>query len=1466
MQEKIVGSKQEAPVHIQQHLDIMSYFLGWTEISYAGPHASTPFINRAPYINLRTLKEEVVNEIQQDLIIRKYDFRFPIDLLVAVGDIPTALLEQIKVDGSQPNAILPVFELLGRTQEEANLMSEIWFQHSITQHHRQLTSEECSMKASQLYKLFSAERPMARILAGRHRDEAMQQIGKIAHSNQEKLNKLLQTNRVDIDVEEIAHLAEEQKWLVKRCKFRARLFDGEGAMVTNHSQLIPVPARMPMELQTHLAKNEKRLSQQGPTLGEEIYMFQIQTHQALLLLRDHYPLATHPYLMNEWHKQYVNHQQARSMLIGNSSSKEHGTVNKSTSACLALIDNNPMCVEMLISAGLTMVPFENLTATTLQALASDDGGWLLATLWLDILTLHKICAFQSSSEVFAQALTFLQKFNANNLGNGNTDAVDIWTGLKGSNSPVVTSIGIPVEKILKQYSHKWEGQFIVEPGKDHTHGAIEWDQSQNIQKKRKIFWETGLWCETQGPDLCHKAGTMMRLYALLPTHSSGMVASNCFYPAADLPVRKKISQVERQSKYALKGAGSVLAISILGSQKLWQGYATANKHFPGFSIRGKGLRKLIHSCSTKRSGPFKFEVLGSLISKTNCEDETTLQTAFKTAVADLAVYGGSKDITGLPELLERNPVLIQLLGDQFFNRFELLRYLHGGPAAATATSYHTKPLQVTQAAVGMGLLIKCLEDQVLLPLMTDHWEARYILHAAAQVEMYAPNLIDDEQESTWWSSHIPWKLQPDAHPGLVKTAELDKTLPEDVTMPQTQGASHDQITLTVIPELERVPSPFPVSYNTMKLMLHEADELPEGLQLPTQDSGVLNSSTTYECNSFVPDCSGDPLHTDFIPWDKLLTQLPESVTCPNQPSKMLVHHIQGIVLPRMKDPNHITPILHHINQATCCIHLLLERIFAAQSLFRSQIQEQISVALPQPDFSDYLVTVTGPTLVQLKKNHLVQLCRAFMQTCGLTVEEAQTEALYLAHSIGFWELPRAADDAISLYTHELIQIQKHSHDACSLSAIFLDGFSAGYDEQGYSHSAKLAQVLQDLQHHIKPGKQLHYDNNQHWNKHPVVDFLLPLDHTHLDLPSILHCNGWTVRESNCNTTCWVAASPFSSGKFVNWEYPIVPDLPNQLESVYDVLAAYESAANNAWDTLITKTVAEITSILQYPGMARSSTLHQPSQPSVMSQYIPSMLLSHTEVPDSQDSPMALLGSYSPITHDNLDKPDAALKSLRLGQWSSPYVQKIKDPASNQKGKQREMDNIHPDGPIAQPFPLSQQKESETESNSDDLEVDDIAYWYKSGGLLQGRPAALHAGPVGTSTPVASQPQPVVERVSTTRAMVPGLSSPQPQVNVQTWEDAVAAESPSSEDRETEDEGFALETGIMATGWQYGDYDSDDPDYIAQPHATGHTKLITTPPAPATLLQRKRAQTKTSPLQHRHKRANMGAVESVDIDS
>ncbi|KAG9119517.1 hypothetical protein FRC07_005421 [Ceratobasidium sp. 392] len=264
------GEPALAP-EIQQELDIMSYCRGWVRLVYCGPDSTHGFVKQEPYLNPRETVAADVQELARCIGYKKLDYRFPIDLLVDMADVPEDVQAQMQVDGSQPETEVCRLQLEGQTPEEHNLLMETWLWKGANR--ELLSQDEHNTKMIRLHECQQdPNRPQAHIIAGRQRNEAMQSLAAATYQKSRRFAALLDRadNTSEEEVIQTAELSAQLKTELAFLSFRARVFD----------------ASMPRPLQVELAKNQDAEFRRGASAGEDIYMFRLQTLEVLDLLHD----------------------------------------------------------------------------------------------------------------------------------------------------------------------------------------------------------------------------------------------------------------------------------------------------------------------------------------------------------------------------------------------------------------------------------------------------------------------------------------------------------------------------------------------------------------------------------------------------------------------------------------------------------------------------------------------------------------------------------------------------------------------------------------------------------------------------------------------------------------------------------------------------------------------------------------------------------------------------------------------------------------------------------------------------------------------------------------------------------------------------------------------------------------------------------------------------------------------------
>ncbi|KAG8779326.1 hypothetical protein FRC12_024400 [Ceratobasidium sp. 428] len=1039
-----VTSTATMPAAVKINLDIMEYCRGWAKLVYCGPYITHAFIDQQNFINPRQPNLQHITTLQDSILTTKLDHCFPLDVLVDFRHVSPDLAQDIQVDGSKANVAVPRFWLIGVSEEERVLHEEIWLWTSM-QTQQQLSLEQHNHKVMQLRRLEDdPSRYRAKIIGGRQRNMAMQLLAAPVFEQQQKLMMLSQQeSRTEAEEGQLEILAGATRDYMQFLEFRIRLFD----------------SNMPPHLLAELAKNQDAEPRQGPKMGEDQN-------------RD----KTHAEVMNIWHDQYLSNtsQTFTPLLLTEQASgsgkkgaprekKKNTGQKKSLTEQVLQLPNSPTCTEMLLSCGRASEAFELvLTATNIGTLSAESGGLLLATLWLDMLTLLKVTDFQTNGPSFSAAQSFVRDLSEPESADGLPDAVPVWEQYCMIGAQVPAGLVVFSKKLSDSYGAGWADYFAVNPKSDSTYTAPRWTDTIHILKKRRVFWKYGQDLSESHVEHVQRLSVAIRLYAILPLMHPGVNPKNCFHPASDLPCKRKMAQLERQLKLVFVGTGLVMlsmalsrhdliwylskhlqnwyltqsathrivqrctssvldapedglskAITILQSNHLKEGLQLAESHFPKYGMAGTNFHSLQSKCSTSRSGSQDFEILESLVARTTPSSVEDLKAQCLAARQGMIDYAKAHNPSLLPNYLERFPILLELVGDFFFSQFEFLRYVHGGRAGATTATFEKSPLAAVSAAIGMGILVDVLEREVMSPLMTNHVRARYILQAAAEVEDYSPSIVDGESESLWWQYCMPWKIPTvdlPLHPARVNEMQHAET-PTAVTLTLPQAADAD-VTMSAI-HLD------PFGFD--KTDIYETSHWPEGGSPPHGFSSTFPPLPDSQPQSHASMAAAPQLPTQseaipepgpssvdvpagrFVRWDKVMENLPYHISCPNTPASTLPHHIQGTTLAIRNVTHDDQRCLECLDFARTAMPVLLPALFEARQILRTNIQTQLDIATKQANGKDYIVNVLAPTFIQLKQNYLVHITRAFMQFYRLNQDEAQTEALYMALTDQHWE-------------------------------------------------------------------------------------------------------------------------------------------------------------------------------------------------------------------------------------------------------------------------------------------------------------------------------------------------------------------------------------------------------------------------------------------------------------------------------
>ncbi|KAG9098288.1 hypothetical protein FRC06_006580 [Ceratobasidium sp. 370] len=1222
------GGQIVLPATVECDREVMEYFRGWAKLVYCGPGNSNGYINQTQFINPRLPDQAHVTALKGSISTKKLDHRFPIDLLVDFQHVSDELSKLINVDGSSPEAPAPVFSLIGSSPEETLLEHEIWMWTSGTSN-TLLTGQQYKDRVTLLQEMQSSpDRPKALIANGRQRNLAMQELASEVSAQQQKIMTLAHTKartlEQDMLMEELSRGLQSQ---LQFLNFRARIFD----------------VNMPTHLQAELAKNHDPEVRAGPRVGEDIYMFRLQNREVLALLEDIDPQKTHEEIMNTWHLQHIRHSGQNSIEVAAAADKK----KKSSPVNALHLANSPMCMEMMLSCGQAGQIFELLlTTTNVQTLCSDGGGLLLAALWLDLRTLMKICDFDPHGPAFMPAQEFVQNLPEPAQSTGNEEAIHHWEQLCNKGANVPAGLAAITGPLVARYGTSWGKHFAVQPDKDESYISPNWSSPDQILKKRRLLWTFGATLASDKSLKLRELSVSIQLYSMLPLPQSGHHPTNCFFPASDLPCKKKLSQLERQTKKVFVKTGMTVltnkpykAMSIMQSHELKAGMQLADQTFPGYGVAGAKFHELQRKCSSGRGKERAFDILPMLLNNTSYSDMPALQAAFDAARQAMAEYAQVQDTSLLGDYLSKHPILFELVGDHFFNSFEFIRYVHSSRPGATAATFDNNAIAVTSAAIGMGILVNVLEGTVMKPLMENHPQARYLLHAAVQVEQYAPSLVDGVQVSLWWQEHMPWQLDiPPSHQIHFETSGAG-------SQQESPAQQADQIELGAAAEpldITLTPLPF-LGFNVDEPIVHEEP-------VPQDSTGYFFSTpppvpcpysqgpASVELGPGTPDPplveepfllgpSGDKVRVPYGDWsqfvhvDTLWSDLPHWVNCPKTLSPHMPHNMQGRLMAiRASDAvdrdEHFLEVLQHAQQK---MPILLSHMFSARKELRQHIVYQLELAMLQPTSSaDYIINVLAPMLLRLKENYIMQISKAFVLCYGLNLQEAQTEALYLALSDKHWDtdvVQLNVDGSVWVdYACTLpIQVRKSlattkmlagtvnpglQQDDFRLASMFMDGFGMGISERGIQHSISVAHIFQSINHHRQPEEVMVATSNESWGLcNWKFNKPLQLNQDHYDVHEVLSTYGHAIiLRQDPGFTCWNKGSPFATGTFVDWSHltGLGGTRPAMWEVICSALKKYELDTLDLWDCHIQAAIQDVSQILATSGKRASPVSPQHS--------------------------------------------------------------------------------------------------------------------------------------------------------------------------------------------------------------------------------------------------------------------------------
>ncbi|KAG9091145.1 hypothetical protein FRC06_000693 [Ceratobasidium sp. 370] len=301
----------------------------------------------------------------------------------------------------------------------------------------------------------------------------------------------------------------------------------------------------------------------------------------------------------------------------------------------------------------------------------------------------------------------------------------------------------------------------------------------------------------------------------------------------------------------------------------------------------------------------------------------------------------------------------------------------------------------------------------------------------------------------------------------------------------------------------------------------------------------------------------------FKRWDLVLGKLPPWVICPNHLSQHFPHHLIGMLGSFRDEDNWIRAdtVMRRNLQITRESYLdTLARIFKLHRQLALDVSSQIVTALDTTGSrrQPYIFNVLPQILLSLKKNYLTEVAQCFWMTMPISMEEAITDAIFMAATDNFFELefikynemwatsvvdfrpaiPKAQQNEqnhrFTFHGFEFDEpLPEELTNWRSPVMMFLDGFGRGISEAEVQAGTAIAGHMQALAASTPQHRTLNIDfEKQHNLCSALVDTLpkptIPDNDTeHRQAMSHL---GWTA-QSGTRYTTWRLGSIFSCGEF-----------------------------------------------------------------------------------------------------------------------------------------------------------------------------------------------------------------------------------------------------------------------------------------------------------------------------------------------
>ena len=116
---------------------------------------------------------------------------------------------------------------------------------------------------------------------------------------------------------------------------------------------------------------------------------------------------------------------------------------------------------------------------------------------------------------------------------------------------------------MLKYNSEWAKAYSIPPAQDSIYSPPQPNSEEAVLKKRIFLDNYGHFLQAQKDIQSQQFGTAVRLYCRLVNPEHNAPSKHCFYVAADLPNKKKLAQIERQSKSIFTGTGMTVVSKLV---------------------------------------------------------------------------------------------------------------------------------------------------------------------------------------------------------------------------------------------------------------------------------------------------------------------------------------------------------------------------------------------------------------------------------------------------------------------------------------------------------------------------------------------------------------------------------------------------------------------------------------------------------------------------------------------------------------------------------------------------------------------------------------------------------------------------------------------------------------------------------------------------------------------------------------